>query len=62
MPSHIVIKKNGMYELVPSDADFASAQSKSDVEKVKNKLSDKDLGDVLSRILSRLEALEAKAA
>jgi len=59
MPDHIVIKKAGKFEIVPSDADIARAQSKMDTGKVNN-MPDEELRAILGRILIRLEALERR--
>ncbi len=58
MPDHIVIKKAGKFEIVPSDADIARAKAKEDKVKVKARLTEAEMGELLERILLRLEALE----
>ena len=58
MPDHIVVKKNGKFEIVPSDADIARAKAKEDKDKIKTDLANGDFRDILNRVLLRLEALE----
>ena len=58
MPNNIVIKKNGKFEIVPSDEELARQSGKADMVKVKSKLTDEDTRAILERILLRLEALE----
>lgn len=62
MPDNIVIKKNGKFEIVPSDAQLACAESKADKAKTKNQMSEPETRALLERILIRLEALERPAA
>ncbi len=61
MPDHIVVKKNGKFEIVPSDADIARAKAKEDKDKIKNKLTDEETRALLLNILVRLEALESSS-
>ena len=61
MPDHIVVKKNGKFEIVPSDADIARAKAKEDKDKTKTDLANDDLREILSRVLLRLEALESSS-
>lgn len=60
MPDHIVIKKAGKFEIVPSDADIARSKTKEDKDKIKAKLTDEELRSILHNILTRLEALEKR--
>ena len=59
MPDHIVVKKNGKFEIVPSDADIARAKAKEDKDNTKTDLANDDLREILSRVVLRLEALES---
>jgi len=61
MPDNIVIKKDGKFEIVPSEAELARQQSKADKTKIKSKLTDEESRALLERILLRLEALEKTA-
>ncbi len=61
MPNHIVVKKDGKFEIVPSDADVALANAQKDKDKIKNKLTDVETRALLMNILVRLEALESSS-
>jgi len=53
-----VQKQNGKFQLVPSTADVARANAKSDKSRAEDKISDAELHGIIHRILERLDALE----
>lgn len=61
MPNHIVVKKDGKFEIVPSVADKARAMSATDRVKSKQKLTDEEIRAIIERILVRVEELERKS-
>lgn len=60
MPDHIVIKKAGKFEIVPSDVDIARSKAKEDKDKIKAKLTDEEMRVILLNVLTRLEGLEKR--
>lgn len=52
------IKQNGKYQLEPDPALTARSRAREDQEKVKAKLNDEELRELLQHILTRLKTLE----
>ena len=53
-------KKDGKFYLEPDPVITARSAGKADREKTKKPLSDQDLREIIDRILTRLDALEAR--
>ena len=53
-------KKDGKFYLEPDPVITARTNSKADRAKIKKKLTDEELRDVIDRILTRLDALDAR--
>lgn len=53
-------KKDGKFYLEPDPVITARSAGKADRAKIKTKMSDEELRDVIDRILTRLDALEAR--
>lgn len=53
-------KKDGKFYLEPDPVITARSAGKADREKTKKPLSDQDLREIIDRVLTRLDALEAR--